>query len=126
MDLALRKFITNVSGQEITSRIPEVDATALKNETGTTATYKHPKDPVLVHTSDIVTYTIRVYNEGSKDGYATQIKDDIPDGLEFVPDNETNKLYEWHLIDENGNEVTDVSKAKCVVTNYLSKDEETH
>ena len=125
MDLALRKFITNVSGQEIASRIPEVDATALKNETGTTATYKHPKDPVLVHTSDIVTYTIRVYNEGSKDGYATQIKDDIPDGLEFVPDDETNKLYEWHLIDENGNEVTDVSKAKCVVTNYLSKDEET-
>ena len=125
MDLALRKFITGVNKEEVTSRIPQVDATALINETGTTATYTHPKDPVLVHTNDIVTYTIRVYNEGSKDGYATGIKDDIPEGLEYLPDNEINKEYEWKLVDENDNEVTDVSKAKYVVTNYLSKENET-
>ena len=125
MDLALRKFITGVNKEEVTSRIPQVDATALINETGTTATYTHPKDPVLVHTNDIVTYTIRVYNEGSKDGYATGIKDDIPEGLEYLPDNEINQEYEWKLVDENDNEVTDVSKAKYVVTNYLSKENET-
>ena len=125
MDLALRKFITGVDKEEVTSRIPQVDATALINETGTTATYTHPKDPVLVHTNDIVTYTIRVYNEGSKDGYATGIKDDIPEGLEYLPDNEINQEYEWKLVDENDNEVTDVSKAKYVVTNYLSKENET-
>ena len=125
MDLALRKFITGVNKEEVTSRIPQVDATALISETGTTATYTHPKDPVLVHTNDIVTYTIRVYNEGSKDGYATGIKDDIPEGLEYLPDNEINQEYEWKLVDENDNEVTDVSKAKYVVTNYLSKENET-
>ncbi len=125
MDLALRKFITGVNKEEVTSRIPQVDATTLINETGTTATYNHPKDPVLVHTNDIITYTIRVYNEGSKDGYATEIKDDIPEGLEYLPDNEINQEYEWRLVDENDNEVTDVSKAKYVVTNYLSKENET-
>ena len=131
MDLALRKFITAVKDEvtgeekEVTTRIPQVDASALISETGTTAKYTHPKDPVLVHTTDVVTYTLRVYNEGSKDGYATQIKDDIPDGLEFLPDNETNKEYEWKLVDENDNVVTDISKAKYVVTNYLSKDNET-
>ena len=125
MDLALRKFITGVNDKAVTERIPQVDATSLINETGTTASYTHPKDPVLVHTTDVVTYTIRVYNEGSKDGYATGIKDDIPDGLVFLPDNETNKKYGWKLVDENDKEVTDVSKAKYVVTNYLSKDNET-
>ena len=125
MDLALRKFITGVNKEEVTSRIPQVDATTLINETGTTATYNHPKDPVLVHTNDIITYTIRVYNEGSKDGYATEIKDDIPEGLEYLPDNEINQEYEWKLMDENDNEVTDLSKAKYIVTNYLSKENET-
>ena len=125
MDLALRKFITGVNKEEVTSRIPQVDATALINETGTTATYTHPKDPVLVHTNDIVTYTIRVYNEGSKDGYVTEIKDDIPESLEYLPDNEINQEYEWKLMDENDNEVTDLSKAKYIVTNYLSKENET-
>ena len=125
MDLALRKFITGVNKEEVTSRIPQVDATALINETGTTATYTHPKDSVLVHTDDIVTYTIRVYNEGSKDGYATEVKDDIPESLEYLPDNEINQEYEWKLMDENDNEVTDLSKAKYIVTNYLSKENET-
>ena len=125
MDLALRKFITGVNKQIITDRIPEVDATALKNKENTTADYKHTKEPVIVHTNDTVIYTIRVYNEGSKDGYATQIKDDIPEGLEFIPYNETNKMYEWKMLDAEGNETLDVSKVKSVVTNYCSKDKET-
>lgn len=125
MDLALRKFITGVNSEEVTNRVPVVDATALKDETGTTAEYKHTKDPVLVHTNDTVIYTLRVYNEGSKDGYATQIKDDIPQGLEFLPDNEINKQYGWALVDENDKVVTDIKNAKSVVTNYLSKDNET-
>ena len=125
MDLALRKFITGVNSEEVTNRVPVVDAIALKDETGTTAEYKHTKDPVLVHTNDTVIYTLRVYNEGSKDGYATQIKDDIPQGLEFLPDNEINKQYGWALVDENDKVVTDIKNAKSVVTNYLSKDNET-
>ena len=34
---------------------------------GTTAEYKHRKDPVLVEKGDIVTYTLRIYNEGQRE-----------------------------------------------------------
>ena len=131
MDLALRKFITGVTDfktgktEEITYRIPKVDPTALIDETGTTAVYDHTKEPVLVHTNDVVIYTLRIYNEGSKDGYATQIKDDLPEGLEFLPDHEINKLYEWSLVDKNDKPVTKLEDAEYAVTNYLSKDNET-
>ena len=131
LDLALRKFITSVTDaktketQEITNRIPSVDPTVLVNETGTTATYTHTKEPVLVHTNDVVVYTIRVYNEGSKDGYVTTIKDDLPDGLEYLPDHQVNKDYEWILVDENNNEVKDIKDAKSAITHYRSKEKET-
>ena len=101
-DLALRKFITAINETEIKARIPEVDTSKLKDGTSTTADYKHPKEPILVTNSSIVTYTIRVYNEGEIDGYAAEIKDDMPEGLEFLPDNEINKLYRWVMLDKDG------------------------
>lgn len=127
-DLALRKFITGVNNEEITSRIPQVDkskfGTIVDGKEVTTCTYNHTKDPVRVAQNDVVTYTIRIYNEGTKAGYAAVVKDDIPDGLEFLPDNETNKTYRWKLFDENMNETSDVSKAKYITTDYLSKEQE--
>ena len=126
-DLALRKYITEVNSEAIeTSRVPQVDVTNLVNETSTEATYTHPKDPVEVQENDIVTYTLRVYNEGTKSLNASKVKDDIPEGLEFVPytkgDGSINDTYRWKLIDENGKEVTDVSKAKYIITDYLAND----
>lgn len=127
-DLALRKFITGVNNEEITSRIPQVDkskfGTIVDGKEVTTCTYNHTKDPVRVAQNDVVTYTIRIYNEGTKAGYAAVVKDDIPDGLEFLPNNETNKTYRWKLFDENMNETSDVSKAKYITTDYLSKEQE--
>lgn len=100
-DLALRKFITNVNNKEITSRIPKVTLTDdFKSGKVTTAIYEHPKDPVDVCTGDIVTYTIRVYNEGGLSGYASKIMDDIPDGLEYLPSNEINTKYSWKMYTE--------------------------
>lgn len=135
MDLALRKFIIGVTDfksgktQEVTSRIPDVKTnkldTVVDGKYITTAEYTHPKDPVLVHTNDVVIYTLRVYNEGAIDGYAAQIKDDLPEGLEFLPDHEINKEFEWYLVDANDNKVTDISKATYAVTNYRSKENET-
>ena len=123
-DLSLRKFITAVNETKITSRIPEVDTTNLANGTSTTATYNHPKDPVLVSNGNIVTYTIRVYNEGEIDGYAALIKDDIPEGLEFLPDNELNKSYRWVMLDKDGKETDKLEEAVSIATDYLSKDQE--
>ena len=123
-DLSLRKFITAVNETKITSRIPEVDTTNLANGTSTTATYNHPKDPVLVSNGNIVTYTIRVYNEGEIDGYAALIKDDIPEGLEFLPNNELNKSYRWVMLDKDGKETDKLEEAVSIATDYLSKDQE--
>ena len=122
-DLALRKFITELNSSEVNpSRAPQVDVTNLVNGTSTTATYNHPKDPVEVRENDIVTYTLRIYNEGTKNVYASLVEDDIPEGLEFITDNEINKQYKWKILDENRNEVADISKAKYIVTDYLAND----
>ena len=123
-DLSLRKFITAVNDSEITNRIPQVDVTPLIDGSGTTAIYNHPKDPVLVSNGNIVTYTIRVYNEGEVAGYASRIKDDIPEGLEFLPDNETNQEYRWVMLDEEGNLTENIEEAVALETDYLSKEQE--
>ena len=125
-DLALRKFITGVNNEEITNREPEVDTSkyGTEDENGnliTNFTYNHTKDPVRVCQNDIVIYTIRIYNEGTMSGYAEQIKDDIPEGLEFLPENEVNQEYKWKMLDANGNITQDVNSAVNIVTDYLSK-----
>ena len=126
-DLALRKFITKVNTTEINNRIPEVDTSKIGtiDENGkkiTTATYKHTKDPISLETGSTVIYTIRVYNEGTIDGYANEITDNIPEGLEYLPADATNTEYKWAMLDETGNITQDVSKAKKITTNYLSEE----
>lgn len=118
-DLALRKFITGVDNKEVTSRIPQVKYDKENNK----ITYEHTKDPVEVSTGNIVTYTIRVYNEGDIDGFASRITDDIPDGLEYLPDNETNKEYRWVMYDSEGKVTKNVSEAVKITTDYLSKEQ---
>lgn len=118
-DLALRKFITKVNDKAITDRVPVFQIIDGKY------VYNHTKDPVEVENGNIVTYTIRVYNEGTKAGYAKEITDDIPDGLEFLPEHTTNTTYRWKMIDRDGNVTTDVSKAVKITTDYLSKENET-
>ena len=117
-DLALRKFITKVENTNVNNRYPEVEYKDGK------LSYKHTKTPVELTTGDTVIYTIRVYNEGEADGYANEITDDVPEGLEFLPENETNKEYRWKMLDENEEETTDVSKAKYIITDYLSEEQE--
>ena len=128
-DLALRKFITGVNAEEITNRIPQVDTSKYGTigEDGkeiTSFEYNHTKEPVRVEHNDLVTYTIRVYNEGTKAGYAAEIKDDVPEGLIFLPDNEVNKQYRWKMYDENGNETENAEEAVYIRTDYLSKENE--
>lgn len=120
-DLALRKFITAVNEIKVTNREPVF--TTNIDENGNYI-YEHTKEPVLVETTDLVEYTIRIFNEGNIAGYAKEIKDDIPNGLEFVPSDETNIEYRWIMLDEDGNKTTDVSKAKYITTDYLSKEQE--
>ena len=119
-DLALRKFITKVDDDEVTTRIPEVSYDRDADQ----ITYNHTKDPVEVVTGNVVEYTIRVYNEGDIAGYVTEVTDDIPDGLRFLPENETNIEYRWVMYDEQGNVTDNVEDAVKITTDYLSKDQE--
>ena len=87
-DLALRKYITkikNEAGEKVLAgadaRVPNIDENPLEN--GTTATYKHKKDPVTINTGDVVTYKMTIYNEGEKAGRATKVVDQLPTGLKF-------------------------------------------
>ena len=117
-DLALRKFITGVNEEAITNREP-----VFSIEDGE-YTYTHTKEPVEVQTGDIVTYTLRIYNEGDIAGYAEEVKDDIPEGLEFLPDNTTNINYRWEMYDANGEITDNVEEAVTIRTDYLSKAQE--
>ena len=81
-DLALRKYITQVNGENVeNTRVPVIDTSSLT--TGTTASYNHRKDPVAVTTGDKVIYNLTIYNEGQKPGRATKIQDQLPTGLVF-------------------------------------------
>lgn len=105
-DLSLKKFITKVNDNEITSQVPEFT----KKSDGT-YTYTRSDEVLEVENNDLVTYTIRVYNEGNIDQYANLIEDQIPQGLEFVADNEINIANGWSLIGES-----------TVITSILSED----
>ena len=118
-DLALRKFITKVDEEDITTRIPEVSYDREEDQ----ITYEHTKDPVEVSTGNIVEYTIRVYNEGDMAGYANLVSDDIPDGLRYLPENATNIEYRWVMYDEEGNVTDNVEEAVEIRTDYLSKEQ---
>ena len=112
-DLALRKFIVEIDKKVVDpSREPVVDTKPLIDGTNTTAIYTHPKNPLEVENKSIVRYKIRVYNEGDIDGYAKEVTDNLPKGLDFIKDSEINKKYGW---------VQDESNPKIIRTNYLSK-----
>lgn len=120
-DLALRKFITQIENgeniEEVATRIPQVSYDEEKKQ----LVYTHTKDTLVVHVGDTVIYTLRVYNEGDIDGYASEIKDDIPEYLEYLPEHSTNIENEWIMYDEEGNKTENVEEAVCIRTEHLAK-----
>jgi len=144
-DLKLIKRIFEVNGKKVPERIEKVDVSKLNttDENGkkiTTGDYTLNKKPYGVKKGDIVTYALRVYNEGTIDGYASEITEDIPEGLEFLwmaPEDlekdttlttaekeaiEFNQKYLWGKFvydEETKNRIVQIS------TDYLSQENET-
>ncbi len=129
-DLRLQKFITKIDDKEYTDRVPSVtyEEGQLK--------YAHPQDALVVVHGNKVTYTIRVYNEGEVAGFPSMVKDDLPDGITFLKDSETNKTYGWKMYkaSENGEvtiggkkytEVQELSEAEIIATDYYSYEKAT-
>ena len=121
-DLSLRKFITKIDNADVTDRVPKVNTTPLDEETATTAKYDHTKEPKIVVKGQTVIYTLRVYNEGTIDGYASEITDDLPEGITFLPNNETNITYRWKMYDKDGKETDKVADAVKIKTDYGAKE----
>lgn len=115
-DLALREFVSKVNNTNISERTPKVRFNTETNN----LYYEHTKEPLSVEVSDEVVYTIRVYNEGDIDGFASEIIDENSKGLIYLPDNEINTKYKWIMYDEDNNITEDVTKLKYIKTNYLS------
>ena len=123
LDLALKKFISEVNGKKSEpSREPEVDLSKLKTGESSDATYKTIKEALAIEYQNVITYTLRVYNEGGISGYAAEITDNIPEGLEFITDSEVNKKYGWKMLDKDEKETEKLEEAKYLITNYLSKE----
>lgn len=110
-DLALRKYISSIkrNGEEVAfdDRTPKINTETLINGTFDrngnkeyTATYEHSKEPLTVKKGDIITYTLRVYNEGDIDGYVSEITDYIPEGLALILNYNTNLDNGWKLPDD--------------------------
>ena len=104
--------------EEHESREPQFtqdDLKALANlaaelDGGTTLTKQHSKTPLPVETDDTVVYTIRIYNEGSIDGKATEITDYLPTGLELKEGSTINQKYGW---------TKEPSNSRAIKTTYL-------
>ena len=104
IDLALKKIITKINDNPESSfeddykRFQEGKVvTNTKNLDGNsnykTANYFLNKTPIEVGINDIVTYQIRIYNEGSIDATASKIVDYIPKGLTLAKENDTYCVY---------------------------------
>lgn len=101
-DLSLRQFVSGIErdGRKSTvDRTPQVDANPIRNG-GTTANYNHSKSAQWVKRNDIITYTIRIYNEGNFKAYANEVTVYLPTGLEFISST-TNKTYGWSIKGNN-------------------------
>ena len=126
-DLALQKFITQIHSEaEARAKTPEQlkdrQPVPVIDADGKIKYTKKDTEPPLVGVGDTVVYTIRVYNEGDIAGYAKRVRDTLPEGLTYLPDNDINKKYDWKFIDADGNAVDDITKAKFVETDYLSRE----
>ena len=97
-DLVVREFISKVNGEEpAVRRIPNISTTR-KIDNLDPIEYKHTKQPITVDKYDVLTYTIRVYNEDNKPGTVKKLNVYLQDGLELDTSNtNSNSLYNWQV-----------------------------
>ena len=112
LDLALRKYIIKVGDTSTTVRVPEVDTSTISSNG--TATYKHAKNGIVVTPGSNVVFELRVYNEGTLDGTATEITDYLPEGMTFTENSEINRTYGWVASEDGRSATTDYLKDSTI------------
>ena len=124
VDLSLRKYVAACSidskfdENDYFYREPKIDLTEFDKGNSTTAKYIQSKNNVAVRPNDYILYRIRVYNEGNKPAYASQIKDYLPKQLEFVRGIEQNKIWDYdfetNIITTNNNYVANLIEGHTI------------
>lgn len=116
-DLCIRKFIAEIDGEKTINREPKVTIENNKIK------YTQSSEIEKVANKQKVTYILRTYNESNVIANGKRIIEYIPDGLEFLPDNEKNIEYGWKLYkqDKDGDliQTKDITEATVVATDYL-------
>lgn len=110
-DLTLRTFIKELNNQEVSSREPNVQTVDGELK------YLHTKEPVNVEEDDLITYVIRVYNEGGKATKVNEITTYLPEGLEFVQTDRTNVRNAWK-VSEDGRKIVSDGLADTEISAY--------
>lgn len=117
-DLAMMKFVSKVDDKETEGREPVVFA----NKDGK-FTYAKRNDIEEASNGQKVTYRLRMYNESLEDGKGKRIIEVVPEGLVYLPNDETNKKYNWrgYIVDSHGTiaYASDITKANVLITDVL-------
>lgn len=118
-DLAMMKFVSKIDDKETEGREPVVYV----NKEDGKFTYSKKNDIEQASNGQKVTYRLRMYNESLEDGKGKRIIETIPAGLVYLPNDVTNKKYNWrgYVADANGNAypATDITKANILVSDFL-------
>ena len=125
-DLALTKQIASVNDYNY-MRLHYVDSEALLSGDSTNARYVMSKKPVYVEPGDTVTYRITIFNEGEVDGYAEEVKDYLPKGLEFIePEFDENNQplnknakYGWEYAEDGNTQDEKVIRTRILQNNEI-------
>ncbi|MCL2383195.1 MAG: hypothetical protein FWC79_03405 [Oscillospiraceae bacterium] len=122
-NLALRTFISQIETNGAINNTNRAPIVSMPSVFAGELIYTFPVDksvnPVQMTNGSIMTQTIRIFNEGTIAGYVNEIANDIPAGLEFLPNHSTNLNYEWVMYDVSGQVTTDASEAVEIRTRYL-------
>lgn len=93
-DITVKKFVDSINGakqnKEVTAKVNAQRQIVYTNDDIKTN----------VNLNDIVVFTIRMFNTGNQPMVGKTVTDTIPEGLEFIEDNQTNIDFGWQV--ENG------------------------
>lgn len=114
LDLGLEKWVSKVEDATSEDKAKNyVDRNTYDDE------IEKRSGNIYVKEGDIVTYTIRIFNHGNVDATATKIVDNVPAGLEFIADNETNQKYGWEIA-EDGKVYTKYLESQVLIEKHHS------
>ncbi len=99
--LHIESYISKINDEEVNETIPVPNVQEDLETNSVKVKYEKAKLQEKLRYADKFQITIRIYNEGKGAGYAEKITNIIPEGVEFLKNDETNIENEWKQIDDS-------------------------